>query len=113
MKVYLDDERTPPEGWTLVRWPAEAIELLSNYEVTHLSLDHDLGEVDPALKEGRPGNAFTGMEVLDWLEEQMFTGAWTKSLPVITIHSANPVAQFRMNQALTKIQQMYHRLIQE
>lgn len=107
MKIYLDDERTPPAGWTLVRWPAEAIELLSSNDVTHLSLDHDLGEVDLILKVGRPGNAFTGMEVLDWLEEQIFHGAWTKPLPVITIHSANPVAQQRMNQALTKIQQMY------
>ena len=28
MRVYLDDERTPPVGWVLVRWPDEAIELL-------------------------------------------------------------------------------------
>jgi len=109
MKVYLDDERTPPEGWTLVRWPAEAIELLSAHDVTHLSLDHDLGEVDPSLMVGRPGNAFTGMEVLDWLEEQIFNGAWTKPLPVITIHSANPVAQQRMNQALINIKKLHQR----
>ena len=106
MKIYLDDERTPPDGWTLVRWPSEAIELLSKEDVTHLSLDHDLGEVDPILKVGRPGNAFTGMEVLDWLEEQIFNRAWTKTLPVITIHSANPVAQQRMTQALIKIKQL-------
>jgi hypothetical protein len=44
MKVYLDDERVAPEGWYQVRWPEEVIELLESGEVTHLSLDHDLGD---------------------------------------------------------------------
>ena len=46
MKVYLDDLRTPPDGWVLVQWPEEAIELLETGEVTELSLDHDLGVDD-------------------------------------------------------------------
>jgi len=29
MKVYLDDVRQAPEGYTLVRWPDKAIETLS------------------------------------------------------------------------------------
>jgi len=28
MRVFLDDRRPAPEGWTLVRWPEEAIALL-------------------------------------------------------------------------------------
>ncbi len=46
MKVYLDDERTTPEGWYRVYWPDEAIELLKTGTVTNISLDHDLGDDD-------------------------------------------------------------------
>jgi hypothetical protein len=28
MRIFLDDTRPAPEGWTLVRWPEEAIDLL-------------------------------------------------------------------------------------
>ena len=44
LKVYLDDERIAPEGWVQVRWPDEAIKLLQTGSVSHLSLDHDLGD---------------------------------------------------------------------
>jgi acyl CoA:acetate/3-ketoacid CoA transferase alpha subunit len=44
MKVYLDGERIAPDGWVQVRWPEEAIKLLTAGNVTHLSLDHDLGD---------------------------------------------------------------------
>jgi hypothetical protein len=44
MKVFLDDLRTAPRGWVLVSWPDEAIQLLKTGSVTHLSLDHDLGD---------------------------------------------------------------------
>ncbi len=103
MKVYLDDKRVPPEGWILVKWPFEAIELLKTGKVTHLSLDHDLGA---PVSIHCSTSANTGMEVLEWLEKEIGCGDWTKPLPVITIHSMNPVAQQRMNQALRKIQQM-------
>jgi hypothetical protein len=46
MKVYLDDERTTPEGWLRVYWPDEAIELLKSGDVMEISLDHDLGDDD-------------------------------------------------------------------
>jgi hypothetical protein len=44
MKVYLDDERNTPEGWTRVYWPDEAISLLEAGGVSEISLDHDLGD---------------------------------------------------------------------
>ena len=37
MKVYLDDERSPLTGWTLVRWPDEVVPLLESGEVTAVS----------------------------------------------------------------------------
>lgn len=41
MKVYLDDERATPEGWTRVYWPNEAIRLLDTGTVEEISLDQD------------------------------------------------------------------------
>ena len=61
MKVYLDDERTTPDGWVRTYWPEEAIALLKTGAVTEISLDHDLGD------DARG----TGYSVLLWLEEQV------------------------------------------
>lgn len=96
MKLYLDDERTPPEGWTLVRWPAEAIERMDAGGVTEISLDHDLANVDSGGKER------TGYDVLLWLEQRAFEGG---DVPRIHIHTANPVARQRMMQARDRILQ--------
>ena len=84
MKVYLDDERTTPEGWTRVYWPEEAIELLKTGEVTHISLDHDLGDDDHG----------TGYDVVLWIEEAVFTKGF--KLPHMQGHSANSSAKEKM-----------------
>lgn len=44
MKVFLNDERSTPDGWVRTFWPEEVIALLQTGEVTELSLDHDLGD---------------------------------------------------------------------
>ena len=59
MKLYLDDERPTPAGWTRCYWPDEVIEFLKTDFVTEISLDHDLGD-DP---KG------AGYDVLTWIEE--------------------------------------------
>lgn len=59
MKVYLDDERTTPEGWVRVYWPDEAIELLKAGQVQEISLDHDLVNDERG----------TGYDVVAWIEE--------------------------------------------
>jgi len=41
MKVFLDDQRSTPEGWTRVFWPDQAIDILKTGKVKELlSLDH-------------------------------------------------------------------------
>ena len=95
MKVYLDDERTPPEGWRLVRWPDEVIDLLKTGEVTHLSLDHDLGDDERG----------TGYDVLCWLEEQVFTNGFNPP-GTIKVHSANSGARPKMESAIRSIQRI-------
>lgn len=92
MKVYLDDERNTPAGWTRT-WVVETtVLLLETRGVTHLSLDNDLGE----------GN-LEGFKVLDWLEEKVYNDP-EFPIPEITIHSANPVAKHRMQQIQRKLE---------
>lgn len=83
IKIYLDDERKAPEGWIRCRWPNEVIELIQKGNVTHISLDHDLGGYyDDNDKE------ITGMDVLNWLEEKVEENK-NFDLPLITIHTQN------------------------
>lgn len=94
MKIYLDDERVAPEGWLQVRWPNEVITLLESGCVTHLSLDHDLGDD----KRG------TGYDVLQWIEQQVFASNFIP--PQIIIHTANPPARKRMLEAVESTQRI-------
>ena len=92
MKVYLDDERVAPAGWIQVRWPDEAIKLLQAGAVTHLSLDHDLGDDQRG----------TGYDVLLWIEHEV---ALCRFIPPasIEVHSANPAGRKRMLAAIESI----------
>ena len=95
MKLWLDDQvndpdtpsRHPPPGWLGVPSALEACRLLSRGGVTHVSLDHDLGE-------GR----ITGYTVARFIEKWSFGGRlgplqWS-------VHSANPVGARKMRLAL-------------
>jgi len=99
MKVFLDDVRPCPEGWVPAYTASEAIALIENNQVTHLSLDHDLG----------PEEAGTGYDVCCWLESKVFESPWCSEEPfippVMTTHSSNPVGVSRMNFAIKMI---YH-----
>lgn len=84
IRVWLDDERPAPEGWTAVRWPQEAIDWLKTQRVTHISLDHDLGD----------DTRGTGYDVIVWIEVEVRRSGFNP--PLITVHSANPAARARM-----------------
>lgn len=94
MKVYLDDERETPDGWVRVYWPDEAIELLQAGHVTHISLDHDLGDDDRG----------TGYDVLLWIEEAVAVHGFTP--PDMRVHSANSSARDKMELAIRAINNM-------
>lgn len=91
MKVYLDDERPTPHGWTRVYWPDEAIELLKTAKVTEISLDHDLGDDDRG----------TGYDVVLWIEEAVFVNGFHP--PLIKAHSANISARKKMELGIKTI----------
>ena len=92
MKVYLDDERPVPDGWTLARWPEDAIALLKTGQVTDISLDHDLGDDAHG----------TGYDVILWIEEEVATNQFIP--PNITVHSANTSARQKMELGIASIQ---------
>ena len=91
MKVYLDDERVTPNGWTRVYWPSEAIELLKSGQVTEISLDHDLGDDERG----------TGYDVVLWIEEQVALHGFIP--PKISVHSANVSARAKMEAGIRAI----------
>ena len=91
MKVYLDDERTTPEGWVRVYWPDEAIALLKAGQVQEISLDHDLGNDECG----------TGYDVVAWIEEAVHLHGFVP--PHIKVHSANAPARQRMQAGIDAI----------
>ncbi len=97
MKVYLDDERIAPPGWFQVRWPNEVIDLLTSEHVTHLSLDHDLGDDERG----------TGYDVVVWIEEAVATRSFVP--PEITVHSANSSARIKMESGISSIVRFHER----
>jgi len=97
MKIWLDDERPAPNGWKRCTSPGEAICLLQTGEVTEISLDHDLGLIDQTGEQ-------TGYDVLLWLEARAARGLGPTAL--MRVHSANPVARRRMEQAIKAIRHL-------
>ncbi len=91
MKVYLDDERQTPDGWTRVYWPDEAIALLQSGQVEEISLDHDLGDDERG----------TGYDVVLWIEDAVATRNF--SPPRMTVHSANSSARQKMEMGIATI----------
>ena len=94
LRIWLDDVRPEPPGWTRCWWPDQVIALLRAHPLGEvvLSLDHDLGD------DARG----TGYDVLAWLEEHVATHPVTEP-PEIRLHTANPVARERMEAAAASV----------
>ena len=95
MKLYLDDLRKCPENWIPVRYVRDIIQLLKEQSVSEISLDNDLGELEPE-----------GYEVVCWIEKQVFTGAGDYTPPTIHVHTGNPVARKKMLAGIESIKRM-------
>lgn len=99
MRLWHDDVRKPPEGWVWARTNEEAEEYLATGEITHISLDHDLGlhDLDPET----PGAIFlkgageaTGLDLVKWM---IVTGRVPER---VAIHSWNSQCARRMANTL-------------
>lgn len=93
LKVFLDDERETPAGWTRVYWPDEAIALLKSGQVSNISLDHDLGDDERG----------TGYDVVLWIEKAVFTQG--SAPPRMQVHSANASAKQKVLAGISAIEQ--------
>lgn len=81
MKLWVDDLRPAPEGWSLAKNIDEAKDALEGGEVDETSLDHDLGE----------GHGREGYDFVLWMAEY---GVWPENS--LTVHSANPPGAEKM-----------------
>lgn len=93
MKLFIDDERTQPEGWYLAKTNREAQRIIRefNKHLTDISFDHDGGEFD-------------FMESVHYLCEQITEGKMRGCRPNITTHSANPVGKRRIIAAFKDVE---------
>jgi hypothetical protein len=90
MRVWVDDVRPKPDDYDVwIKDPDVAIRTLRTCGVTHLSLDHDLGD-----------DVKTGYDIAKFIEE----AAYKKILaPLeVVVHSANPVGRRNIERALER-----------
>lgn len=95
VKLYVDDTREAPEGWTLARTFEEAMRHIASGKVAHLSLDHDLGKADGE----------TGYDILKMIERAMNQVGF-KPPESIKLHTANPVGYHNMKLAVENIRKL-------
>lgn len=101
MKLYLDDVRPTPQSWERVYTARECIEFLQKHwdEITHVSLDHDLGHDESVVG--------TGYDVVNWIEELVHSDTPPGKMPKITVHSSNAPARARMESGINAIQNAF------
>jgi hypothetical protein len=95
MKLWLDDARPAPEGWTWAKNIEDARRLARDAfysstfvsEFEECSLDHDLGN----------GEFNDGIYFIDWMAENCI---WPDKKPVV--HSMNPVGRMRMELTINR-----------
>lgn len=81
IRLWLDDVRPAPEGWTWVKTVSEAQYYLSQGNVDEVSFDHDLGDV----------GILTGYDLVKWMGNN---DIWSRQKP--RVHSMNPVGRRSM-----------------
>lgn len=101
IRLWLDDVRPAPEGWTWAKSAREAIEILDRETVQECSLDFDLwhvhfGEGPLATVEWQAGCP-KGIAVVEHMRR---SGRWPKTKP--RVHSANPDGAAEMRAAIDK-----------
>ncbi len=100
MKLFVDDIRPAPEGWTRARSVTEAIRILATMAVEAVSLDHDIsmkvmvGDEESGFSEPRP---FRSNETFEPVAHYIAAAFDPSCRGIhITIHTANSVAAQKM-----------------
>jgi NAD+-processing family protein with receiver domain len=97
VKLYVDDLRRCPEGWTLARTNTEAIRLLASGFVEEISIDHDIcvlnfNTISEPVRRRLAIGEETFMPIIYYIALMKPEDRPKK----ITIHTANPAAAIRM-----------------
>ena len=89
MKIWLDDLRPAPEGYTWCKSVNEAKRIIVSAEesISVIDCDHDLGDF-----ANQGGDA---IKLLDWLTER-------ETFYPVEIHTANPVGRANMESVLAR-----------
>ncbi len=88
MKLFVDDCRPAPEGWTLAVSITEALKILATQKVEYLSLDHDIEHWDlpeGALIANPKGTCIEDYSAIAWAISMM---PEDRVPDIITVHSA-------------------------
>lgn len=97
MKLYIDDIRQAPKGWTLARTINSAINAIIQFEPTEISLDHDISHETTI-----DGNYLVHSSDECFCAVALFIGERYKNKlkPKITLHTANPNGAEKMAEKL-------------
>ena len=102
MRLWLDDVRPMPYDYDIhVKSAWVAIQILKTGLITHISLDHDLGDI---YNDGLPSG--TGYHVATWIESNAFEGTFGRI--TWAVHSANTVGVEKMTRALTQADKFWN-----
>lgn len=94
MKLFIDDIRDAPNGWTLARSISEAVNIVRRYplDITHISFDHDISipvKVNGKLRACPSPDTFkvVAYVVADSICDESYG---IREDVILTTHSANP-----------------------
>lgn len=98
MKIWLDDERKPPdESWTHITNPPAFRFALCSEEIEEISFDHDLGYF-----EGE--QEITGYTCLCWVEKHIMRDVFP--IPKMRVHTMNASARQKMQKVVDKLEKL-------
>jgi len=101
MKLYVDDIRNAPNGdWHVARTVNEAIRAIASRLFSEISLDHDISHQVTVNELSRPYPCDETFQAVTYFIGEKYTKNRQNPIPVITIHSANPVGADKMKDIL-------------
>ena len=93
MKLFLDDHRDAPAGWTKATRPSEVISNILQGEAEIIDLGYHLGN----------DSKYTGLTVLKWLQNEIGEGRIPSRVPEILIHTTDKEARETMEGVRSRI----------
>lgn len=92
MKLWIDDIRGAPDSsWTVARTVSEAIRYLARFEMTEISIDHDISHYTNLDESDVEQQVYACHETFGAVAYYMALKYRHREHPKITIHSSNPV----------------------